>query len=184
MSLWTRQLLLNSKVAIITIGHRLNFLLATAKLNLMNAYLRNTTLHAKSNATSFAPARTMSYQLFGSDKFYRSLTLLLLTLLIAGLSFGSQNAWSSDTKTKIERVEIRDRTELIHVITTNPIRNAPSCQTVSKRLIFSTTRSNSKLFLATLLTAISADKPVRLVGTGSCTDRVNIETIQWLSIYR
>lgn len=112
------------------------------------------------------------------------LMLTALALLVVTLSPLTANVYASDTKTKIERVEIKDTSGLIHVITTSPIRNSPSCDTLPKRMIFATNRDSAKLFLATLLTAITADKSVRLVGTGTCIDRNYIETVEWLSIYR
>jgi len=115
---------------------------------------------------------------------YKKLVPALAILLAVGLSPLTPAALASDTKTKIERVEIRDNTGLIHVITTSPINNSPSCDTVANRMTFATNRSSAKLFLATLLTAVSSDKAVRLVGTNTCTDRFNIESIEWLSIYR
>ncbi len=126
---------------------------------------------------------TLTY-IYGKKMYFKSLMLAITAIFLVTLSPVSEQAHASDTKTKIERVEIKDSSGLIHVITTSPIRNPPACDTLPKRMIFATSRENAKLFLATLLTAITADKSVRLVGTGTCTDRNYIETIDWLSIYR
>jgi|GEM_PF-6680631 len=115
---------------------------------------------------------------------FNKLVPVLAILFVVGFSLLSENVQASDTKTKIERVEIRDNTGLIHVITSDPIKNSPSCDTVANRMTFATDRTSAKLFLATLLTAVSSDKAVRLVGTNTCPDRFNIESIEWLSIYR
>ncbi|WP_138983912.1 hypothetical protein [Sphingomonas elodea] len=112
----------------------------------------------------------------------KSFLLKTLRIFVASSSILiSSNAYSSSsTAGLIYNVTVWDGKVLF--FTTGTRTAAPSCQGVAGRWAIDATTAKGQAMFSALLTASAMGKPVVIMGTGSCADWGDTESVQWLQI--
>jgi hypothetical protein len=102
-----------------------------------------------------------------------------VALAIAACAFGApQSIASGAASSLIYGISIEDGKAFFY---TNGNRSAvPSCSTIPKRWVFDAATPKGQAMLSALMTFYSMGRPVAVVGTGTCPDWGDTETVRYI----
>jgi hypothetical protein len=97
---------------------------------------------------------------------------------------GCANAIAGTTTASIQSIRMNSAANVVYVYPTGGTTNAPSCHSVSgpSYYSFSMSRPMAKEYVAALLAAHARGTPVTLIGSGTCQDEPNSETLDSLTV--